>query len=192
MSKTPNLDKDADKIESLAQRSARAADGASELFLRSDAAVLRLRGGKPADDGHDHQAPEPTQEPSDQMERQHVLIVNTDPAFLDAARVILQAGLYNVTTTNHVPLTYAMIDAVGADVLVIDLAIGEPKIWSLVNQLHEGATTRSLPIVFTSAKPELLDRAEKQQWHAGGRYVFLKPFDPKDLLDAVQSLIGDA
>jgi len=126
------------------------------------------------------------------MLRQHVVIVNTDPAFLDAARVILQAGMYNVTTTNLVPSTYAMIEAVGGDVLVIDLAIGELTIWSLVNQLRAGEKTRSLPIVFTSAKPDLLDKAQEQQWRAGGRYVFLKPFDPEDLLDAVRSLIGEA
>ncbi len=144
------------------------------------------------DDPQPHDEPQPTRAPSDRMLRQHVVIVNTDPAFLDAARVILQAGMYNVTTTNLVPSTYAMIEAVGGDVLVIDLAIGEPTIWSLVNQLRAGEKTRSLPIVFTSAKPDLLDKAQEQQWRAGGRYVFLKPFDPEDLLDAVRSLIGEA
>lgn len=184
----------ANLFDALAERSAKAADDATKLLARSEAARSRLRGYKSSDDdgGEAHRDPQAIHAPSEQMARQHVVIVNSDPAFLDAVRIILQAVKYNVTTTNLVPLTYQMVAAVGADVLVIDLAIGEPEIWSLVEQLREGELTRSLPIVVTATKPDLLERAQEERWRAGGRYVFLKPFDPQDLLDAVQSLIGGA
>src|SRR4051794_28861304 len=43
---------------------------------------------------------------SQQMSRRHVLVVNSDPAFLDAVRVMLQSNRYNVTSTNLVAQTF--------------------------------------------------------------------------------------
>lgn len=187
-----------DPMTTVSQRSARASQRSAEILeqvqrRRADmAAKLQARrGGDSArQNGQADQAP--SQQSGDQMHRKHVLIVNTDPEFLDAARVILQRGDFNVTTTNLLPSTYQMIDAVGVDAIVIDVALGQPQIWSLVDQLRKGVTTRSLPIVFTATNPALLDEAAAQPWRAGGRYVFLKPFDPDDLQDAIQSLIGEA
>jgi len=126
------------------------------------------------------------------MRRKHIIIVNSDPEFLDAARVVLQDGRYNATTTNLVPLTYQMVEALGASVMVIDPMIEQPQIWSLVEQLRQGEKTRMLPIVFMSTDPELLEKAERLPWRSEGRYVFVKPFSTGDLVDVIHSLIGSA
>jgi hypothetical protein len=81
---------------------------------------------------------------SQQMARRHVLVVNSDPAFLDVVRVLLQSDRYNVTSTNLVPQTFAMVQAAGADALVVDLATDEPAQWELVGQLIADTQTRSL------------------------------------------------
>jgi DNA-binding response OmpR family regulator len=106
--------------------------------------------------------------------------------------VLLQGDRYNVTTTNLVPRTYEMVATVGADAIVIDLTIGEPQIWSLLEQLSAGERTRSLPIVVTARDPDLLRRAERQPWRAGSRFLFLEPFDTDALADAVHALVGPA
>jgi len=129
---------------------------------------------------------------SQQMTRCHVLVVNSDPAFLDAVRVLLQSNRYNVTSTNLVPQTFAMVQAAGADALVVDLATDEPAQWELVGQLIADEQTRSLPVVFTANDPELLDAAETRPWPAGGRFHLLKPFDPTLLGDVIHALIGPA
>jgi CheY-like chemotaxis protein len=129
---------------------------------------------------------------SQQMDRCHVLVVNSDPAFLDAVRVLLQSNRYNVTSTNLVPQTFAMVQAAGADALVVDLATDEPAQWELVGQLSADEQTRSLPVVFTANDAEMLDAAETRTWPAGGRFHLLKPFDPTLLGDVIHALIGPA
>ena len=127
-----------------------------------------------------------------QMARCQVLVVNSDPAFLDAVRVLLQSNRYNVTSTNLVPQTFAMVQAAGADALVVDLATNEPAQWELVGQLVADEQTRSLPVVFTASDAEMLDSAETRPWPAGGRFHLLKPFDPTLLGDVIHALIGPA
>jgi len=173
-----------------------ASDHATRLAVQSEQALQRLRLAIGTDaDVTDHVFPasEPIdQTPTLQMRRHHVVIVNSDPAFLDAVRVLLQGNDYNVTTTNLVPRSYDLIKAAGTDVLVIDLTIEEPAVWSLVEQVRKGEQTRRLPVIFTATNPELLERAERQNWPAGGRFIFLKPFQPADLRDAVHALTGPA
>ena len=127
-----------------------------------------------------------------QMARRHVLVVNSDPAFLDAVRVLLQSDRYNVTSTNLVPQTFAMVQAAGADALVVDLATDEPAQWELVGQLIADTRTRSLLVVFTANDAGMLDAAENRPWPAGGRFHLLKPFDPNLLGDVIHALIGPA
>ena len=129
---------------------------------------------------------------SEQMDRCHVFVLNSDPAFLDAVRVMLQSNLYNVTSTNLVPQTFAMVHAARADVLVIDLATGESELWDLVEHLLDDEQTRALPVVFTASDPQMLDKAETHPWPSGGRFHLLKPFDPTLLGDVIHALIGPA
>jgi len=127
-----------------------------------------------------------------QMARCHVLVVNSDPAFLDVVRVLLQSNRYNVTSTNLVPQTFAMVQAAGADALIVDLATDEPAQWELLGQLIADEQTRTLPVVFTASQTEMLDAAETRAWPAGGRFHLLKPFDPTLLGDVIHALIGPA
>ena len=129
---------------------------------------------------------------SEQMARCHVLVVNSDPAFLDAVRVLLQSDRYNVTSTNLVPQTFAMVQAAGADALVVDLATDEPAQWELLGQLIADTRTRSLLVVFTANDAGMLDAAETRPWPAGGRFHLLKQFDPNLLGDVIHALIGPA
>jgi CheY-like chemotaxis protein len=126
------------------------------------------------------------------MARGHLLAVNSDPAFLDAVRVLLQSNRYNVTSTNLVPQTFAMVQVAGADALVVDLATDEPALWELVGQLIADEATRSLPVVFTATETKMLDAAESRPWPAGGRFHLLKPFEPGLLSDVIHALIGPA
>jgi CheY-like chemotaxis protein len=128
----------------------------------------------------------------EQMDRCHVFVVNSDPAFLEAVRGMLQSNRYNVTSTNLVPQTFAMVHAAGADALVIDLATGETELWELVDHLMADEQTRQLPVVFTASDPQMLDQAETHPWPSGGRFHLLKPFDPTLLGDVIHALIGPA
>lgn len=154
--------------------------------------------------GASHAAPERAPEPlpaadaaadaalDQQMARRHVFLVNSDPAFLDVVRVLLQRERYNVTSTNLVAQTYAMLHASGAQVIVIDLAAGEDAVWVFIQQLREDAATRALPVVMTATDLRLLDAAQQRTWPTSGRFHLLRPFDPELLADIVHALVGPA
>jgi DNA-binding response OmpR family regulator len=128
----------------------------------------------------------------EQMSRKHVFVVNGSPEFLDIMRQLLQDENYNVTTTNFVPRSFESIEASRPDLLIIDLVIGEVAGWDLLAQLHEAATTRDIPILLVSTRPELLAIIQDRHEEFGGDRYLLKPFDLDDLLDNIDQLIGKA
>jgi CheY-like chemotaxis protein len=127
-----------------------------------------------------------------QVARKHVFVVNGDPAFLDVVRELLQDESFNVTTTNYVPNTFAMVKVLQPDLLIIDLVVGQVSGWELLDRLHEAAVTRGLPVLVTSTDPSLLERAQAEAERYGSHAVLAKPFEVDQLLDAVQQLVGTA
>jgi DNA-binding response OmpR family regulator len=127
-----------------------------------------------------------------QMARKHVYVVNGSPAFLDIVRQLLQDENYNVTTTNFVPRTFDTIDAAQPSLLIIDLVIGERAGWHLLGQLRESVSTREIPVLLVSTRPDLLEEARQQHDDFGGDRYLLKPFDLDDLLNNIEELIGKA
>jgi CheY-like chemotaxis protein len=61
----------------------------------------------------------------EQMQRQHIFVVNGSAAFLDVVRELLQDERYNVTTTNFVPQTFKQIEISRPSLLIVDLIHGE-------------------------------------------------------------------
>jgi len=128
----------------------------------------------------------------DQMDRQHILLVNSDPAILDLARVLLGEAHYNITTTNAVPRTFALIAAAQPALLIIDLAITEVAGWDLLVRLHAEARTAAIPMMVTAHDVRLLAHAERYPYLFGEPVRLVIPFEVDTLLDAVRTLIGPA
>jgi DNA-binding response OmpR family regulator len=127
-----------------------------------------------------------------QLQRQHIFVVNGSADFLDIVRELLQGELYNVTTTNFVPDTFAQIEAAAPSLLIIDLVVGEQIGWSLLAKLHEEATIHQLPIILVSTTPRLLDEARARHGEIGGDRYLSKPFDLGDLIAMIDDLVGQA
>ena len=128
----------------------------------------------------------------EQMQRQHIFVVNGSPDFLDVVRDLLQEEDYNVTTTNFVPRTFAQIETAQPSLLIVDLIHGERAGWELLAELRQKAATRQIPVILVSTSTQLLAKAEDEQAYSGGDRYLLKPFDLQDLLEAIQELIGPA
>ncbi len=191
----------ASSSDDLTARSIQIGNRSARLIALSEAARARLHTlsipGSPSLP-EPAPAPAPAADPgadaslSRQMTRGHVLVVNSDPAFLDVARVLLQREHYNVTTTNLVSETSTMVHASGAQALIIDLAAGEAALWALVDDLVTDEGTRALPVIFTATDAQVLEAAETRSWPTQGCFHLLKPFDPTLLADIVHALIGPA
>ena len=127
-----------------------------------------------------------------QMDRQHIFVVNGEPAFLSLLRELFQEECYNVTTTNFVPRTIDQVLALAPDLLMIDLVVGERAGWDLLDRLQEEALTRGVPVIVFSTLPALLDQARRLETPGGRRRYLEKPFDIESLLALVAELIGPA
>lgn len=128
----------------------------------------------------------------EQMQRQHIFVVNGSVEFLDIMRELLQDEQYNVTTTNFVPDTFAQIQAANPSLLLIDLVVGEHAGWDLLADLRQHANTQKIPVILVSTTSNLLDRARDEHAALGGDQYLVKPFDLDDLLTMVKDLVGKA
>ena len=127
-----------------------------------------------------------------QMQRKHVFCVNGAPEFLDVLRELFQEERYNVTTTNFVPNTQEMIEALRPDLVLVDLEVGLRAGWDLLEALTTSATTAGLPVVITSTDTRLLDVAVADPERFGGQAHLVKPLDIDNLIAVVRGLIGNA
>src|SRR5687768_939616 len=90
-----------------------------------------------------------------QERRPHVFAINTSPEFLNIIRELFQEEGYNVTTTNFAPNSFAQIEALHPDALIIDIAIGLDAGWELLEQLDADADTAGIPALVASTDPRL-------------------------------------
>ena len=128
----------------------------------------------------------------DQMDRKHTFVVNGDPAFLDLMREVLQDEQFNVTTTNYVPRTFEVIQALGPDLLIIDLSPRQESGPALITSLQRSAVTNEIPMIVVSTSRVLLETAERLTPASHQVRYILKPLDLDDLMSNVNELIGVA
>jgi DNA-binding response OmpR family regulator len=126
----------------------------------------------------------------EQWVRPHILMVSGDPTLLNLVRVLLTEARYNVTTTNAVPHTFALIVAARPALLIIDLAITETSGWDLLVRLHTEAATTAIPLIITASDTRLLAHVARYPYLYGGPNRLALPFDVDTLLDAIHELIG--
>jgi CheY-like chemotaxis protein len=127
-----------------------------------------------------------------QEKRKHVFAINASPPFLNIIRELFQEEGYNVTTTNFAPNSFAQIEALQPDALIIDIAIGQEAGWELLEQLGADADTAGIPALVVSTDPRLLAHAEAHAARYGTHRFLEKPLDPEAMLGAIQEMIGEA
>lgn len=72
-----------------------------------------------------------------------------------------------------------------------DGIMGQQTEWGLLAQMHDEAATTGVPVLVVSTAPKLLDQAENQASRFGSLRYFGKPFDLTELLETMESMIGD-
>src|SRR5918994_4131699 len=127
-----------------------------------------------------------------QIQRRHVFAINASPEFLNVVRELFQEEGYNVTTSNFAPNSFAQIEALQPDALIIDIAIGQEAGWELLEQLEADADTAGIPVLVVSTDPRLLAHAEAHAARYGTHRFLAKPLDLDAMLQAIQEMIGEA
>jgi chemosensory pili system protein ChpA (sensor histidine kinase/response regulator) len=125
-----------------------------------------------------------------QVPRRHVFAINSSPEFLNIVRELFQEEGYNVTTTNFAPNSFAQIEALQPDALIIDIAIGQEAGWELLERLGADADTAGIPTLVLSTDPRLLAHAETHATRYGTHRFLEKPLDLEAMLGAIREMIA--
>ena len=126
------------------------------------------------------------------MARKHIFVLDAEPAILDLVRALLEEEHYNVTSSNYVASTQAVIAVMQPDLVILDLVWGQQAGWDLLESLAHEVATAGIPVLLTSTDRRLLDEAAANPARFGTHRDMIKPFDVEDLVQAVRELAGTA
>ncbi|MDQ3952550.1 MAG: response regulator [Actinomycetota bacterium] len=117
-----------------------------------------------------------------------VLICDDDPVILRLLEVNLELEGYDVLTANHGEEAFEIASRELPDLVILDIMMPRLDGYQTCEKLKAQPSTEQIPVVFLSAKAQASD-IEKGKSYGVSEYL-TKPFDPNDLLDVVERLVG--
>ncbi len=121
-------------------------------------------------------------------ERKRILICDDDPVILRLLEVNLELEGYAVLTAHHGEEAFEIATRELPDLVILDIMMPRLDGYQTCQKLKAEPSTERIPVVFLSAKAQQSD-IEKGKSFGVSEYL-TKPFDPNDLLDVVERLVG--
>jgi DNA-binding response OmpR family regulator len=117
-----------------------------------------------------------------------VLVIDDEAPIRLLCRVNLEAEGMEVLEASDGPTGLEQARAADPDVILLDVMMPGLDGWQVAEQLLEDDTTRSIPIVFLTARAEFRDRARGLD--LGGIDYVTKPFNPLELAPLVEDMLA--
>ncbi len=136
-----------------------------------------------------HAKKNPAKPRGDHMsEKQKILLVDDDQALLDGARLRLRACGYE--TLNASDGLQGIATAINSqpDAIVMDVRMPRMDGLTALVELQRNEKTKEIPVVMLSASL----RDQQQALDAGARFFITKPYEGKNLVQAIESAIGES
>src|SRR5881394_1757971 len=124
-------------------------------------------------------------EPGSEMTR--VLIIDDEAPIRLLCRVNLEAEQMEVLDAGDGPTGLEKARSEQPDVILLDVMMPGLDGWQVAEALLDDERTRSIPIIFLTARAEIRDRARGLD--LGGIDYVTKPFNPVELAPQVRELI---
>lgn len=122
------------------------------------------------------------------MSPQRILICDDDTVILRLLQVNLELEGYEVLLAHDGEEAVGVAEKEKPDLVILDIMMPRMDGYQAVEALKGNEATASIPVVFLSAKAQQSDINRGLQ-HGVADYL-TKPFDPSELLEVVQRLIG--
>jgi DNA-binding response OmpR family regulator len=119
---------------------------------------------------------------------ERVLVIDDEPPIRLLCRVNLEAEGMEVLEAPDGLTGVELARAERPDVVLLDVMMPGLDGWRVAEELLDDERTRSIPIIFLTARAELRDRARGLD--LGGVDYVTKPFNPVDLAPLVRDLLG--
>ncbi|MBI3932755.1 MAG: response regulator [Acidobacteria bacterium] len=122
------------------------------------------------------------------MKKKRILAVDDDPTALGALKQILTQKGYEVATAPDGEQALEALKS-GFDLVILDVAMPGLSGYDVCRRIRENAETKDVPVVFLTAKGQLMDMAEGQE--AGSDLYLVKPVLATKLLNMVAMFLSD-
>lgn len=120
--------------------------------------------------------------------KKRILVCDDDPVILRLLQVNLELEGYDVLLAHHGEQAVEVAEAELPDLIVLDIMMPRLDGYQTVERLKASDRTKPIPVLFLSAKAQQSD-IERGREHGVDDYL-TKPFDPTDLLEVVERLVG--
>jgi DNA-binding response OmpR family regulator len=117
-----------------------------------------------------------------------VLVIDDEAPIRLLCRVNLEAEQMEVLEAADGPTGLEQARAERPDVILLDVMMPGLDGWQVAEQLLDDESTRSIPIVFLTARAEFRDRARGLD--LGGIDYVTKPFNPLELAPLVEDMLA--
>ena len=118
-------------------------------------------------------------------EQATILIVDDDPAILENAVDLLRVSGYHVLSAKNGLEALQVLQSRMPDLIVSDIMMPEMDGYALYQAVRDNPAWTLIPFLFLSAKGEQKDI--RRGYELGADLYLTKPFEPDDLLTAVQT-----
>ncbi len=123
------------------------------------------------------------------MPKGRILICDDDPSILRLLQVNLELEDYEVLSGRDGQEGYDIAVAEHPDLVILDIMMPNLDGYGACKKLKANPEVADIPVLFLSAKAQEEDMQEGLD--LGAAAYLTKPFDPEDLSDTIERLIGE-
>ena len=116
-----------------------------------------------------------------------VLVVDDNPDVLTSIDYTLKPLGYEILKASSGKECLDILKTQTVDVILLDIMMPEEDGWQVASKIREHAQWRSLPIIFVTAKAD--DMSISLGSLCSEEYL-IKPFEPHDLIRAIQRIVS--
>jgi CheY-like chemotaxis protein len=116
-----------------------------------------------------------------------ILLVDDDHAVVKFVGLVLENEGYRVVSARDGDEALQKVRELQPDLVLLDIIMPHKNGYQVCRCIKDDDATRSIPVLFLSAKCQPSDRFWAKR--VGGDGFVAKPFDPADLLQEIQALL---
>ena len=126
-------------------------------------------------------------------DKQNVLLVDDDPDFVEATKLILEKGGYDVSVAYDGNEGFAAVKANRPDVIDLDVMMPEKDGYTLCAELKEDSNYSDIPILLLTAVVSHISETQytpRMGMETEADDYLDKPAEPKEILERVKNLLS--
>jgi DNA-binding response OmpR family regulator len=129
---------------------------------------------------------------ADQIETKirKVVCIDDEEEMVELITLMLKVDDFEVAGAFSGESGLELIRDVRPDVVLLDLMMPEMNGWQVYQQMRRREDMRTIPVVIVTAKSQPIDEILARGIAKVNEFI-VKPFSPSDLIDKINSVLGD-